>query len=86
MSTPHPISGYVLAGGRTRRMGRDKALIPLAGNPLVEHAVTKLRRICAEVSISAANPSLAISLRWSPTFTPTAAPSAASRPRSPLGL
>jgi molybdopterin-guanine dinucleotide biosynthesis protein A len=32
-------------------MGRDKALLELGGKPLVRHAVTKLRRLCAEVSI-----------------------------------
>src|ERR1039458_8545762 len=51
--TPLPISGYVLAGGRSSRMGRDKALIELAGKPLIEHAVTKLRRVCTEVYVMA---------------------------------
>jgi molybdopterin-guanine dinucleotide biosynthesis protein A len=51
--TPLPISGYVLAGGRSSRMGRDKALIELAGKPLIEHAVTKLRRVCTEVYVLA---------------------------------
>jgi molybdopterin-guanine dinucleotide biosynthesis protein A len=51
--TPHPICGYVLAGGRSSRMGRDKALLELAGKPLIEHAVTKLRRVCTEVYILA---------------------------------
>src|ERR1039457_1555123 len=51
--TPLPISGYVLAGGHSSRMGRDKALIELAGKPLIEHAVTKLRRVCTEVHILA---------------------------------
>lgn len=55
MPTPFPISGYVLAGGRSSRMGRDKARIHLAGKPLIEHAVTKLRRICANVSILSAD-------------------------------
>ena len=32
-------------------MGTDKALLPVAGRPLVEHAVLKLRRLCAEVKI-----------------------------------
>jgi len=48
---PFPIGGYVLAGGRSSRMGRDKALISLAGKPLIEHAVAKLRRICSAVHI-----------------------------------
>lgn len=51
--TPHPISGYVLGGGRSSRMGRDKALIELGGKPLIEHAVKRLRRVCAEVHILA---------------------------------
>jgi molybdopterin-guanine dinucleotide biosynthesis protein A len=54
-----PISGYILAGGRSSRMGTDKALLPLAGKPLIAHAVSKLRRICAEVHVLGANPALA---------------------------
>jgi molybdenum cofactor guanylyltransferase len=46
-----PVGGYVLAGGKSSRMGSDKALLELAGKPLVLHATTKLRRLCAEVSI-----------------------------------
>jgi molybdopterin-guanine dinucleotide biosynthesis protein A len=47
------VGGYVLAGGRSLRMGRDKALLELAGGPLIEHAVAKLGRVCAEVRILA---------------------------------
>jgi molybdopterin-guanine dinucleotide biosynthesis protein A len=54
-----PVGGYVLAGGRSSRMGRDKALLPLAGKTLVEHAVTKLQRLCAKVSVLSGNPELA---------------------------
>ena len=46
-----PIGGYVLAGGRSSRMGTDKALLLLDGKPLVAHAVKKLKRLCAKVSI-----------------------------------
>jgi molybdenum cofactor guanylyltransferase len=45
------VGGYVLAGGKSSRMGSDKALLELAGKPLVLHATTKLRRVCAEVSV-----------------------------------
>lgn len=51
MYDPLAISGYVLAGGRSSRMGRDKALLELAGKSLVEHALTKLRRLCRQVAV-----------------------------------
>ena len=54
-----PMGGYVLAGGKSSRMGRDKALLTLAGKPLVEHAVTKLGRLCAKVSVLSGNAELA---------------------------
>jgi molybdenum cofactor guanylyltransferase len=54
-----PTGGYILAGGRSSRMGTDKALLQLAGKPLIQHAVTKLQRICADVHILSSNPALA---------------------------
>jgi molybdenum cofactor guanylyltransferase len=55
---PSKIAGYVLAGGKSSRMGRDKALLELQGKPLALHAVVKLRRVCEEVSILSNNPEL----------------------------
>ncbi len=43
--------GYVLAGGRSSRMGVDKAEMRLGGRTLLEIAVGKLRRICDEVVV-----------------------------------
>jgi molybdopterin-guanine dinucleotide biosynthesis protein A len=56
--TTLPISGYVLAGGRSSRMGTDKALLELGGKPLIAHAVAKLRGVCAHVHILSGNPAL----------------------------
>ncbi len=38
-------SGFVLAGGQSSRMGRDKALLTFAGQPLIAHALAILREV-----------------------------------------
>ncbi len=60
MSTQHPVTGYVLAGGRSSRMGRDKALLELDGKPLLQRAVEKLRTVCVSTFILSSREELAV--------------------------
>lgn len=46
------MSGLVLAGGASRRMGRDKAQIVLDGEPLVVRAVRLLSQVASEVLVA----------------------------------
>lgn len=50
------LSVLVLAGGRSERMGRDKAWIEFDGAPLIEHILRRLSPIAAEFLVSVADP------------------------------
>lgn len=48
------VTAVVLAGGQGRRMGgADKALVPLAGRPLLAHVLDRLRDQVTAVAVSA---------------------------------
>jgi molybdopterin-guanine dinucleotide biosynthesis protein A len=50
---------FLLAGGRSRRMGRDKAGLELAGQPLVSCMLAKLAQLGLETAICGNRPDLA---------------------------
>jgi molybdopterin-guanine dinucleotide biosynthesis protein A len=45
------LSGYVLAGGQSSRMGRDKAELELGGKTLLARAVETLGSVCDRVTV-----------------------------------
>lgn len=50
MVLPH-LTGFVLAGGKSTRMGTDKAALSLEGQTLLERALATLRTVAGEVLI-----------------------------------
>ncbi|MDY6871116.1 MAG: molybdenum cofactor guanylyltransferase [Actinomycetota bacterium] len=53
-TSPVPLAAVVLAGGASRRMGRDKATLVVNGSTLVEHVVATVERRCSPVFVIAA--------------------------------
>ena len=45
------VVGFVVAGGRSRRMRQDKALLPWGPATLLDHAIERLQRVSDEVRI-----------------------------------
>jgi molybdopterin-guanine dinucleotide biosynthesis protein A len=57
------VAGFVLAGGKSSRMGADKAMLEFRGRPMIAIALETLRNVCAEVAISGNRDDLAA---WAP--------------------
>lgn len=49
----------ILAGGKSSRMGRDKALLPFNGQPLIAHIAAILAPIFPEIIVVTADPAIA---------------------------
>jgi molybdopterin-guanine dinucleotide biosynthesis protein A len=50
------VSVAIQAGGQSERMGRDKALVPLAGRPLIAHVLERAAPLGDEVLVTTNSP------------------------------
>jgi len=55
-SSAFPFSGAIIAGGRSSRMGRDKAFIPIDGQPLITRQAALLRSLGTDDLIISGRP------------------------------
>src|SRR5215510_2774451 len=47
------VMGFVTAGGRSSRMGRDKAWLELGGRPMIAHVLDALRPVVTDIAVIA---------------------------------
>ena len=50
------VTGVVLAGGLSRRLGRDKAVEPIDGEPLISRVIRRLEELTDEIVVVVNNP------------------------------
>lgn len=58
-SLPHapcPLTGILLAGGKSSRMGREKGMVVYKGKPLIQYGIELLSAYTDRILISSANP------------------------------
>jgi molybdenum cofactor guanylyltransferase len=46
---PLPVSGIILCGGKSSRMGRQKAFLPYGGTTMIEHRLNRMQGLFSEV-------------------------------------
>jgi molybdenum cofactor guanylyltransferase len=49
------VSGVILAGGQSRRLGRDKAVEPVGGQPLIRRVIERVSRVSSEIVVVVAD-------------------------------
>ncbi|MCC7528633.1 MAG: molybdenum cofactor guanylyltransferase [Candidatus Melainabacteria bacterium] len=50
---PLPVTGLILSGGRSKRMGRPKAFLPFEGSTVIGHILSEIKDLFSEVFIVA---------------------------------
>jgi len=50
-----PVTGIILAGGRSRRLGRDKAVEPFGGQPLIRRVIGRVAPLTSEIVVVVAD-------------------------------
>jgi molybdopterin-guanine dinucleotide biosynthesis protein A len=56
LANTNKITGIVLAGGNSSRMGEDKGLMELNSKPLIDYSIEVLSKVCDELIIGANSP------------------------------
>lgn len=59
MNSKSDISGFILAGGKSSRMGFDKAFLEVGNKPLLQNMIELIAPFCRYVAISGQNPGYA---------------------------
>ncbi|WP_372752185.1 molybdenum cofactor guanylyltransferase [Labilibaculum sp.] len=55
MTKPKKITGIILSGGKSSRMGSEKGLVKYKGKALIEYSIDTLRSVCEDLVISSGN-------------------------------
>ena len=50
------MTGIILAGGHSSRLGQDKSFVDIGGQPLMNRVINNLKNVCEEIIIVTKKP------------------------------